>query len=92
VKAFEPREQRGAKIEADLCVVVDYAVGVRSIDLDESVWAVALGMNSFVSVVEWMGARFALDVPGPGILARRLIEVAVNNERRHQSLVLGFWS
>jgi hypothetical protein len=84
--AFEPVEERRAEVEAEARVVVDdpldAAVGVA--DAREGVRAVALGVDALVPIVEGRGARLALDQLRPGVLARRLVEVAVNDQRgRH---------
>src|SRR5436305_14260161 len=85
--AFEPVEERGAEVEAEARVVVDDAldatVGIR--DAREGVGAVALCVYALVPVVEGVGAVLALDEACPGVLARRLVEVAVNDQRnRHR--------
>src|SRR5215208_1718610 len=84
--AFEPVEERRAEVEAESRVVVDDALdaAVRVADAREGVRAVALGVDALVPVVEGRGARLALDQLRPGVLARRLVEVAVNDQRgRH---------
>jgi hypothetical protein len=86
VAAFEPREQRRAEVEAEVRVVVDdaldAAVGVD--DAGVAVRAVALGVDALVPVVEGTRARLALDEARPGVLARRLVEVTVYDQRgRH---------
>src|SRR5713226_3982602 len=43
-------------------------------------------MNPFVPVVIWMRAVFAIDRTGPGVLARRLVEMGVNDDRAHALL------
>ncbi len=51
----------------------------------ESIRTVTLTMNSFVPVVVRRGPRFDFNFAGPGILARWLIKMAVDNKCSHQS-------
>jgi len=76
---FEPTQKRRPEVEADVRVVIDRAIG----QFDERVGFVAFQVNPLVPVVKRRGARLPFDDPGPGILTRRLIEVTVNDERRH---------
>src|ERR1700720_4187168 len=43
-------------------------------------------MNPFVPIVIWMRAVFAIDRAGPGVFARRLVEMGVNDDRAHALL------
>src|ERR1044072_1740257 len=84
--ALDPVEERGAEVEAEARVVVDDALdaAVRVADAGEGVGAVALGVDALAPVVEGRGTHLALDQLRPGVLARRLVEVAVNDQRgRH---------
>src|SRR5258708_31924947 len=46
-------------------------------------WLVTLGMNALVPVVKRRGVGLDLDDTGPGILARWLVEMAVDDECGH---------
>lgn len=81
---FEPTQKRRPEVEADVCVVIDRAIG----QFDERVGFVALKVNPLVPVVKRRGAWLSFDDPGPGIFTRRLIEVTVNDERGHERLLL----
>ena len=81
---FEPAQKRRPEVEADVCVVIDRAIG----QFDERVGFVALKVNPLVPVVKRRGAWLPFDDPGPGIFTRRLIEVTVNDERGHERLLL----
>ena len=76
----EPLQQRGAEIEAHARVVVDdaddlvLAVG----DARGAVGGVALGGDALVPVVVGRGGVLHFDGFEPGILAGRLVEVAVD--------------
>jgi len=65
-------------------VVYDYfPARTRMSDPHAGIWLVTLGMNALVPVVKRRGARFNLDDSSPGILARWLIEMAVDNQCGH---------
>ena len=76
----EPAEQGGAEVEAHARIVVDdahdlvLAVG----DARGAVGGVALGGDAVVPVVVGRGGVLHLDGLEPGVLARRLVEVAVD--------------
>jgi hypothetical protein len=94
VSAFEPGEERGAEVEAEVGVVVDYGFDapVRVDDAGVAVRAVALAVDALVPVVEGVRARLALDQIGPGVLSRRLVEMAVDDQRgRHRKMLLRKW-
>ena len=78
--AFKPREQRGAKVETYLFVIVYRALDglFRADNVRLSVGRVAFGMNALIPVVIRSGAKLALDISGPGILAWWLVKVSVN--------------
>jgi D-xylose transport system permease protein len=78
--AFEPREQSRAKVETYLFVIVYRALYplLRADDLRLSVGRVAFGMNALIPVVIGSGAKLAIDISRPGILAWWLVEVSVN--------------
>ena len=76
----EPLEQGGAEVEAHAGVVIDdaddlvLAVG----DAGGAVGGVTLGGDALVPVVVGRGGVLDLDGFEPGVLARRLVEVAVH--------------
>src|SRR4029079_10126604 len=78
----QPARQRRAEVERHAIVVVDDRLDVAGavVDAGERVGAVALGVNARVPVVNGHGRRVARHAIGPGILPRRLIEVAVEAE------------
>src|SRR5258708_37342047 len=47
------------------------------------IWLVTLGVNALVPVVKRRSAGLRLDDPGPGILARWLVEMAMDNKCWH---------
>jgi hypothetical protein len=81
VVMFEPREQGRAEVEAQARVVVEYALDapVRIEDAREGVRAVALEVDALVPIMEGARARLLLDLARPRVLARRLVEVAVDD-------------
>jgi hypothetical protein len=72
---FHPRQQRRAKVETDLCVIIDDVFA----DDGGSVVCVAFSVNAFVPVVIRRGANFLPDLTSPWVFARRLIEMAVED-------------
>ena len=76
----EPVEQGGAEVEAHARVVVDDAddLVLAIDDARGAVGGVALGGDALVPVVVGRGGVLDLDGLEPGILARRLVEVAVH--------------
>lgn len=48
-------------------------------NLRGTIWLVTLGVDALIPIVKWKGAGFRIDVAGPGVLARRLIKVAMND-------------
>ena len=76
----EPLQQGGAEVEAHARVVVhdanDFVLAVG--DARGAVGRVALGGDALVPVVLGRGGVLHLDGFEPGILARRLVEVAVH--------------
>ncbi len=80
VMPFQPRQQCGAKVEADERVVVCRAFDrlLRAHDAREGIRSIAFGMNALIPVVIGIGAKLALDISRPGILAWWLVEVSVN--------------
>ena len=81
--AGQPGEQRGPDVERDALEVVhdvDDAVG-RVDPAGGGVRRVALGGDARVPVVVGRGRVLDLDGLEPGVLARRLVEVAVDDDR-----------
>ena len=81
-EVFEPAEERGAEVEAHAGVVVDDADDLALLvdDAGGAVGGVALGGDALVPVVVGSGGVLELDGFKPGVLARRLVEVAVDAE------------
>src|ERR1700694_5344269 len=82
---LEPAQQGRSKIEADIRVVIHTSFPARGRigNARPGIWLVTLGMNAFVPVVKRRGTGLDLDDTGPGILARWLVEMAVDNECGH---------
>jgi hypothetical protein len=78
----EPGEKRGPDIERDPLVVVDDSFALGRLEVRQKVGPIGLGVHALVPVVERSGARLSLDATRPGILARRLIEVTVDDDGR----------
>ena len=80
--ALEPRQERGADVERDRGEVVrDVQDTVLRVDpAGGRVGRVALGGDARVPVVIGRGGVLRLDALEPGVLAGRLIEVAVNRD------------
>src|SRR5574337_676243 len=80
---FEPAEERRPDIEAHTGIVIDQtddsAVVIQK--PGPSVRGIALRSNPLVPVVSGCGGRLLLNLFRPRILARRLIEMAVDNDR-----------
>ena len=79
---LEPRHERWSDVERQPLVVVDDgddAVVVVD-DAGEPVGPVGLGCDPLVPVVERAGRRLPRHLLGPGVLAGRLIEVAMDDE------------
>ncbi len=76
----QPRQQSGSEVEADGCVVVHDAddAAVRVEYPGVGVGRIAFGRDALVPVVVRVGRVLELDRLQPGVLARRLVEVAVN--------------
>src|ERR1700687_2259913 len=82
---LEPAQQGRPKVEADARIVVHNSFPARSriSYADAGICLVTLGMDALVPIMERRSAGLDLDDSGPGILARRLVEMAVNNECGH---------
>jgi hypothetical protein len=65
---FEPREQSGTKVETDPRVITD-----------SSVRRITLVVNTLVPIVIRRRTRLWLDFAGPGVFARGLVEVSVDD-------------
>ena len=86
----EPAQQRRPHVEGEVFVVVHHRHDVVRVvgDAAEGIGPVALVVDPRVPVVEWSRALLARNAPGPGVLPRRLIEMAVENESTF-SLIAG---
>src|SRR5882762_2893556 len=82
---LEPTQQGRSEIEADVRVVVhnSFPACRRISYADAGIWLVTLGINTLVPVVKRCGAGLDFNNTGPGILAGRLVEMAVNNKGGH---------
>jgi hypothetical protein len=65
---FEPRQQRWTKVETNPRIVPG-----------SSIRRIALRVNPLIPIVKWRRTRLQLDFASPGIFARGLIEVAVDD-------------
>src|SRR5882672_11158696 len=85
---FEPAQERRPKIEANAFVIVDRLrrAGSGIGNYRERIWLIAFCVNALVPIVKGSGAWLFLHDSGPWIFAWRLIEVAMDNERRHGSI------
>ena len=83
VVAPQPARQRGPEVEREALVVVDDGLDAprRAVDAREGVRPIALGVDARVPVVGRRRRRLARHLIGPRVLARRLVEVAVEAER-----------
>ena len=88
VITFKPTQKRRSEIETEVRVIIDDSLfnGRRTHDAHESVWPVALRMNPLIPIMERRGTGFSINNPGPGILARWLIEMTVDDQFRHESM------
>jgi hypothetical protein len=80
---FQPREERGTKIEADGGIIVD---DIQDLpfpieDPGISIRPITFKADTFVPVVKRMSALLGLDDFKPGVLPRRLIEMTVNRNK-----------
>src|ERR1051326_6119453 len=87
VIALEPAHQGWPEIEADIRVVIGERVrGGRVYVWHKSIRRIALGVNALIPIVKRRRTQFRFHHPGPGIFARRLIKVTVNNKRSHEPM------
>src|SRR4030095_14977302 len=85
VMLFQPAQQRGTKVETDVRVIVDrrmIAVG-RVFEEDGRIRLITFSMNALVPIMKRRRAGLSLYDPGPGIFTRRLVKVAVNDQKGH---------
>ena len=84
-----PGEERGPDVEADPFVVVDDVLDAPAPiqHAGTRVGPVAFGHDPRVPVVERRGALLSLDLPGPGVLAGRLVEVTVDYQMNRHVIV-----
>ena len=82
---FQPGQQCGAEIKTDAGVIVKqfFVANVMSQGANKSIGSVTFSLNTLVPVVVRIGARLSFHQACPGIFARRLIKVAVNDESSH---------
>src|SRR5688572_7415840 len=85
--ALEPARQSGTEVGAQEAIVVDQLQhAIAFVDAREGVGAIALGVDALVPIVKRRRRRLLVDLAGPRILPRRLVEVTVNDQRaeRHR--------
>src|SRR2546423_3604053 len=85
VLLFDPTQQRRAEVETYVCIVINDAFFIcRGIDNARGgIRAVGFRMNALVPVMKGRRGRLFFDNSCPRIFARRLIKMAVNDERGH---------
>src|SRR6266545_3735707 len=78
---LKPGQQRRSEIKTYVRVVIEESLAAvfRLAHADKSIGAVALEMNALIPVMERRGAWFRINNSRPGILARRLIEMTVDD-------------
>src|ERR1051325_9532867 len=79
--SLEPRKQGWSKIKTDLRIVVYYSrvAGFRINYPDRAVRLVTFGVDALVPIMKRQRARFSIHLAGPGVLAWRLIKMAVDD-------------
>ena len=79
---FEPGQQRGAEVEADLGVgVVNLQQAPLTIDdARRGIGGIAFGRDALISVVEWRGRVLGFELFKPRILPRWLVKMPVNTQ------------
>ena len=84
-----PGKECGPDVEADPFVVVDDVLDAPAPiqHAGTRVGRVALGHDPRVPVVERRGALLPFDLPGPGVLAGRLVEVTVDYQMNRHVIV-----
>jgi hypothetical protein len=80
---FEPPEEGGTEIEADMRIVIDDVqdLPVTINDSGMGIRPVAFGSDPLVPVMIWRSALFPFDDIEPGALPGGLIEMAVNGDK-----------
>src|SRR5574337_1667097 len=83
---LQPARERGADIKADPRIVIDQPDDPFFMvqELGPPIRRVALRSNPLIPVVVGGGGGLLFDLIGPGVLTRRLVEVAVDDQR-HRS-------
>ena len=85
VTGLEPTQQGWPKVETDVRVVINdsFAASLRIVDARATIGLVTFGVNALVPVVKRRSAGFDLDDARPRILARWLVEMAVDDKSSH---------
>lgn len=85
---LEPTQQCRSKVEADAFVVVNQRGlgGVPIRDRHGRVGSVTFSVNTLVPVMKRRRARLLFHDSRPGIFARGLVKVSVNDERGHKNI------
>src|SRR2546421_10408941 len=84
VMLLKPTQQCWAKVETDVRVVIYKPLPCFSfVDANESVRTIAFSMNALVPIVKRWGAWLLFYYSRPVIVARRLIKMAVHDEKGH---------
>ncbi len=78
---LKPGQQSRSEIKTYIRAVIEESLAAvfRFAHADESIGSVAFEMNALIPVMERRGAWFRINNSGPGILARWLIEMAVDD-------------
>ena len=78
---FQPGKQRRPKVEVDVRIVIARLLDpiVLPNDVRKSIGSVAFIVDALVPIMIRIRARLTLNLTGPGVLARWLIKVSVND-------------
>ena len=79
VVSFKPAQKCWTKIKTDGRIIIENCLLPISGGGNECVRAITFGMNSFIPIVEGRSAGLIINDSGPGIFARWLIEMTVDN-------------
>ena len=81
----KPAQQGWPEIKTDVFVVINglRLAGCCVERLNPRVGPVTFRVNAFIPIVERRCAQLCFNRAGPGVLARRLVEMAMNDQRRH---------
>lgn len=85
LRGLHPSHQGRPEVETQVRIVIDDALDLALAvdDTRKCIGSVALEMNTLVPIMKWTRAIFAIEGAAPGILAGRLVEMTVDNDRQH---------